>query len=106
MPEASDALKDLVDIAFEHAFESIDGGDTLVPFAILEEAGERTLHRYVAETYEGGLATGRRKLKSAMPDRAVLAWDGFVTTPEGRFDAIFVEAQERGGHSFVLAVRY
>jgi len=106
MPDPSEPLVDLVGAAFEHAFDSIDGGDTLIPFAMIEEAGARTMRRFVAETFEEGIEIGRRELRDSAPDRAALAWDGYATTPEGRFDALFVEAQDRGGPSHVFAMRY
>ncbi|MFG0284626.1 MAG: hypothetical protein ACF8R7_09415 [Phycisphaerales bacterium JB039] len=107
MPEPSEPLVHLVGAAFEHAFHSIDGGDTLIPFAMIEHAGQRSLQRFVAETFEQGIANGRRLLRTSSPDRAAFAWDGFANTPEGRFDAIFIEGQDRGSPvSHIFCMRY
>lgn len=107
-PEPSDDLVDLVWTAFEHAFGSIEGGDTLIPFAITETAGERSLMRFVADTFEAGIEAGRGQLASLSPrpERAVLAFDGYVTTKEGRSDAIYVEAQDAGQSGFIFFMRY
>lgn len=106
MSDLSDALRDLVDAAHDRAFDALEAGEELIPFAILERRGDREARPYRAQTPEESLAIGRRELTSAAPDRAVLTWRGVVNTPEGRFDAIFVEAQDKGGHPFVFALRY
>jgi hypothetical protein len=84
------------------------GGATLIPFAITETDSRRHLNRFIAETFEQGLENGRRELAASSPDRAALAWDGFVTLDTGRTDAIFIEAQDRahGATSYVFAGRY
>lgn len=115
MPEEisiSSDLDDLLVLAFEHAFESIEDGEPLTPFAVIERGDERTFNRFVAERVEEGLQAGRNALRqfSPKPDRAVIVFDGYLRSTssddaadsdnepadEDRTDAIFVEAFENG----------
>ena len=106
--QPSDALVELVFDAFDHAFGSIASGGTLAPFAILESGDGRQLARFVAPTFEEGVERGREHLRGLdpKPDRVVLALDGYARDGETRTDAIFIEAQDRGGPGFTFLMRY
>ena len=106
----SEELVNLAFTALEHALDSVvSSGSDLVPFVVREHAGQRTLHRYFGSSrLEENAAAARRSVKDEpVPDRAALAWDGFMTTPEGRQDAVFVESYEHGTPAgFIVAQRY
>jgi hypothetical protein len=105
----SEAVIDLFELAFEHAFGSIAKGGPLVPFSIIEIDGERILTRYP----DGELTEAVEHAKSDLrefeprPDRAVLAFESYLTLDDehGRSDAISVFAQE-GADSFQLGMRF
>ena len=93
-----------------HGVWCISGGDTLCPILGWETGGERFLHRLENEKYEAAVAEGRTFVE-ANPDEAermVLVYDGFITLPSGRTDALFVEAREyvASAHSFTIAIPY
>ena len=106
----SEELVNLAFTALEHAIDSVvSSGADLVPFVVREQAGQRTLHRYlVSSQLEENAAAARRSVKDEpVPDRVALAWDGIMTTPEGRQEAVFVESYEHGTPAgFIMAQRY
>lgn len=109
MDEFSDELKNLAFVALDHAIDSVvSSGADLVPFVIRERGAERDLQRYLAGALEESVAAARQSLREEpLPDRAALAWDGFMTTSEGRHEAVFVESYEQGAPAgFVVAQRY
>lgn len=110
MDEYSEELKDLAFMALDHAIDSVvSSGTDLVPFVIREHGGQRSLQRYLVENrLEAGIAAARQSLgEEPVPDRAAVAWDGFMTTSEGRQEAVFVESYEQGTPAgFILAQRY
>lgn len=96
-------------MALDHAVEStIPAGGDLVPFALVERAGERSLHRFAADRLEEGHDQSRVFLRSADGlDRAVIAWEGLVTVEGVQHSALFVEAYETGEPTGLLfAQRY
>jgi hypothetical protein len=103
----SEALADLAFFALDHAVESVvDSGGPLVPFVVVERDGARSLTRGVAETLEAGLQAVQRMADDVVDGRTVVAFDGYLTTDEGRFDAVHVEAREPSGQMLQLAQRY
>lgn len=109
MDEFSEELKNLAFMALDHAIDSVvSSGADLVPFVIRERGEQRDLQRYLAGALEESVAAARQSLREEpFPDRAALAWDGFMTTSEGRHEAVFVESYEQGApRGFVVAQRY
>ncbi|MCU1435101.1 MAG: hypothetical protein JWR71_1826 [Pseudarthrobacter sp.] len=110
MDEYSEELRNLAFMALDHAIDSVvSSGADLVPFVIRETGDQRNLQRYLAgNQLEEGVAAARRSVsEEPRPDRAALAWDGFMTTSEGRQEAVFVESYEHGMPAgFILAQRY
>lgn len=82
----------------DHAIGSVvSSGADLVPSVIRERGEERDLQHYLAGALEESVAAARQSLREdPVPDRAALARDGFMTTSEGRHEAVFVESYERG----------
>lgn len=107
-PNAHPELVDLAFLALDHGLESISAGGPLVPFAIVEGADGRRLARFVCETLEEGQERARQHVRAVDDvERAVIAYDGYVTVEGERFDAILVEAQEGGQpESVVFGQRY
>jgi hypothetical protein len=108
MAAPSESLMGLAFFALEHAVESVvASGGPLVPFAVIETGGNRSLSRFVGDL-EAGQAQAREAVKTAEgADRAAVAWDGYLTHEGERTDAVFVEASETGDpESVVLAQRY
>jgi hypothetical protein len=110
MDEYSEELVELAFMALDHAIDSVvSSGTDLVPFVIREQAGQRSLQRYlVGNQLEAGVAAARQSIKEEpLPDRVAVAWDGYMTTSEGRQEAVFVESYENGTPAgFVMAQRY
>lgn len=107
MAVPSDQLTGLALFALDHAVGSIVAGGPLVPFAVTEAGGDRTLTRFAGDL-EGAQQAARSSVRTAVGiDRAVVAWDGYLTAEGVRTDAIFVEASEAGAsESLMLAQRY
>jgi hypothetical protein len=105
---ASDELADLVFAALDHGIESVREGGPLVPFTLVDGPDGRSLARFVAETLEQSVEEARRKLRGeGTAERGAIAYDGYVTVEGERWDAIFVEGQERGqAASVIFAQRY
>jgi hypothetical protein len=110
-PQMSQRLASIAFLALDHGIESIkDGADPLIPFVISEQPdGKRKLDRYFADTLEESVARARAAV-SALPSSTTayaLAHDGFITIKGTKYDAILVEASERGqGRAVQLAQRY
>jgi hypothetical protein len=103
----SDALMELVFLGLDHGIDSVTEGGPLIPFALTETGDGRELMRFAPETLEAGQALAREHVHAAGVDRAAIAYDGYLTVKGDRYDAIFVEAQERGeSGSVVFAQRY
>jgi hypothetical protein len=109
MDEHSEELLNLAFTALDHAIGSVvSSGADLVPFVIREKGNQRNLQRYLAGELQESVAAARQSVREEpLPDRVVVAWDGFMTTQEGRQEAVFVESYERGTPAgFILAQRY
>jgi hypothetical protein len=122
-PSQSQISQRLADIAFfalDHGIYSIqDGEGPLVPFVISERAdGKRKLDRYVSEAKRGesvgwvleeSVAQARLAVSRLPSDVTAyaIAHDGYVTFEGTKYDAILVEASERGRTgAVIMAQRY
>lgn len=106
--EPSDELMTFALFALDHAADSVlDSGGPLIPFALLEVNGERSLARFVGDL-EDGQRQARDAVRSTSSDSmGAVCWDGFVTLDGERTDAVFVEASAAGDEaSVILAQRY
>jgi hypothetical protein len=112
--ETSDAAMDLVWTGLEHGIESVRGGGPLVPFVMVETAGERKLSRFLVGSpdrmdLEGSVQQAVAFASTAAagsPDRLVLVYDAYLRMGDERFDAIYAEGIEGGSVAVVLAQRY
>ncbi len=108
-PSPSEAIIDLFEFAFDHAFGSIEKGGPLVPFGIIETGEERSLARYMDEELSAAVESGLTALRThePRPDRAVMVFESYINLEDehGRCDAISVFAQE-GGEGFRLGMRF
>jgi hypothetical protein len=113
-PRPGDELCELAWFALQHGVASVEEGGPLVPLVIAETQEGRTLQRFVAMADEdeldldASIAQARQHvLTESDASRAALAYDGYVTAEGARFDAILVQAQERGSPTaFTFAQRY
>lgn len=108
--QLSEAFADLVFLALDHGVDSIRAsGGPLTPFIVVEQDGKRELHRFASERLEEGQQQARNAI-AALPSTATayaLAYDGYITVQGTKYDAILVEASERGRPSGVhMAQRY
>ncbi|MCY4725137.1 hypothetical protein NYO98_02525 [Nocardioides sp. STR2] len=119
-PDA-DPLLNLAFTGLDHAIDSVEvSGGPLIPFCF-ERAGDRlSLHRFVAERLEDGVAEVERRLEAVVAgddedrtpevdpevDGACGAWDGYITVEGRRTDAVLVRAVDHTGADVVLAQRY
>ena len=80
-----------------HAIWSVAEGETLITILGSENAdGQRSMTRLVTDRLEESVARGREQL-TANQERAVraaLAFDGYITLPEGKTDAVILEARD------------
>jgi hypothetical protein len=95
-----------------HAIWSVSDGETLVTMVGSEGSnGQRKLDRIMAERIEESVARGKEQLENNPQHvaRAALAFDGYITLPDGRTDAVFVDAREYaadGALPFEIAIPY
>lgn len=103
----SQELQQLAILTLDHGIASATDGP-VIAFAVEEDdAGRRRLTRFAADTLEEGLIHARAHLRESTAARIAVCFDGFVTLDEGRFDAVWVMAQERGDeHSQSFFQRY
>jgi hypothetical protein len=112
--QPSDELMDVVFTGLDHGIDSVRGGGPLVPFVIVEQAGERKLHRFLAGTpddmdLEGSVeqaASFAGHAISQSADRVVLVYDAYLRMGDDRFDAIYAEGAEDGMPAAIIAQRY
>ena len=106
----SEALAELVFAAIDIGILSVkESGGPLVPFVLMQEDGNRTMHRFAAEMLEESLEQARAAVASAPASVTAyaLAYDGYVTIDGQKSDAVMVEGCERGQASGQLfAQRY
>ena len=110
-PQMSQRLADIAFLALDHGINSIqDGAGPLIPFVISEQPdGKRKLSRYMADRLEEGVAQARLAVSQLPSDVTAyaIAYDGYITIEGTKYDAILVEASERGRpRAVVLAQRY
>lgn len=101
-------LADLAFLTLDHALDSISAGGPLIPLVLAESPAGRNGHRFLAESLEVGLEQAKQFVADDTAwDRAVLAYDGYLTTGDGRHDAIYVMAWDRGSATAcAMAHRY
>jgi hypothetical protein len=119
-PDA-DALLHLAFTGLDHAIDSVEAsGGPLVPFLLARTGDRLSLHRFVTERLEEGVAEVEERLRAvaagatgdrtagvdAEVDGACGAWDGYLTVEGGRTDAVLARAVDRTGAEVVLAQRY
>ena len=115
-PQMTQRLADIAFFALDHGIYSIqDGEGPLIPFVISEKtAGKRKLDRYVSGdsggwVLEESLAQAQLAVSRLPSDVTAyaIAHDGYVTIQGTKYDAILVEASERGRpRAVLLAQRY
>lgn len=103
-------MNDLMYAALDHAVESIEESGPLIPFAMtINHDGHTNLNRFALEFLEQGLEAAHafvHREKEILKAYAI-AWDGFVTIEDKKWDCILVEAGETGTEDGVLlAQRY
>ncbi len=115
MPESNDIqmsqkFADLVFLALDHGVDSVRAsGGPLIPFVVFEQDGKRELHRFAAERLEEGQKRAREAIAAfpASVNAYAMAYDGYIAVQGTKFDAILVEASERGRPAGVrMAQRY
>ena len=108
--EMSEKFADLVFLALDHGVESVrDSGGPLIPFVIIEQGDKRGIQRFVTDRLEEGPERAREAIVASPPSVTAyaLAYDGYITIEGTKYDAILVEASERGRPAGVLmAQRY
>jgi hypothetical protein len=108
--DISEQFADVIFFALDHGIDSIrSSGGPLTPFVVFDQGGQRALKRFVAETLELSQAEAREAIKTCPSDVAscAVAYDGYITVDGKKWDAVLVEAFERGRASGVrMAQRY
>lgn len=108
--DISERLADVIFFALDQGIDSVrSSGGPLIPFVVFDRSGQRDLKRFVAETLEGSQAEAREAIKMCPSDVAscAVAYDGYITVEGKKWDAVLVEAFERGRASGVcMAQRY
>ena len=108
--EMSQEFADLVFLALDHGVDSVrESGGPLIPFVMFVNNDELMLQRFATERLEEGPEQAREAI-AALPASVMayaLAYDGYITIEGTKFDAILVEASERGRPAGVrMAQRY
>ena len=108
MREPSEKLMELIFFALDHGMNCVRESTTLIPF-LVTQGEERNLERFVTERIEDGL-TKAQKAASTLDttiNQYAIVYDGYITIESTKYDAIFVEAAERGVQTgFRFAQRY
>ncbi len=107
--DLSDRLFELVFDAVREAMIPLREGETLVPFALVLTKSGVELRRFTDENISAALERARKTFASADDDLLAyaLAYDATITVEETDFDAVLVEAGERGNaNGWRFAQRY
>lgn len=94
-----------------HAVWCVSDGETLIPLMGCETSnGERQMHRFTADRIEEGVRQGQERLARNLEGviRAALIYDGFITLPTGRLDALLIDIRDHSlpPRSLLMAVPY
>src|SRR5262245_52001302 len=99
-PSESVEFNDLMFLALDVGFASIeDCSGPLIPFVIIKKiGGERVMHKFVCEMLEESIQKAKEYIEAEKSNLQIyaLAWDGYITLDGKKWDAILVEAGERG----------
>jgi hypothetical protein len=94
----------------DHGINSIsDSGGPLIPFVMTQTGEKKELQRFVSEKYEEGILMAEKHIKSQSPkpDYALIAYDGYITWENKKYDAILVRAFDMGqDEGFIFSQRY
>jgi hypothetical protein len=98
IPATMAAMKDAAELAgffAAHAVWCVSDGGPLVPLAGYLAGGQRQAIRFADGELESAVAGGKEWLASNRDgaDIAVLVYDGYITLPGGKTDALIVEAR-------------
>ncbi len=97
----SPRLHDLALMALDHGTASAEDGP-VIPFVVAEDAsGKRSLARFSAGTLEASVQFAFDHAKTSDATRIAVCFDGFITLEDGRFDAVWVVAQERSDEAAI-----
>jgi hypothetical protein len=108
MHEPSESLMELIFLALDHGIDCVKEEGSLIAF-LIEESQDRTLHRFVTDRIEAGLVKAQQFAGSldANTKKYAIGYDGYITIEGTKYDAILVEAAERGAPTgFRFAQRY
>jgi hypothetical protein len=103
------ALLDLVAAASARALGSLRNGTALEPFAFAENVrGERAFEWFAAESPVEGRAGARAAVArlGRGVHRVVVGYEGEAVIDGERFDALYLEAHERGQPTILIAQRF
>lgn len=94
----SDALIEVIFSTLDQGVATARSGGPVIPFMVEDSLFEgRTLKVIVAGELQDSVAKARELAATTFAERVAVCFDGYATNDEGRFDAIYVVAQERGG---------
>ncbi|MGV8884562.1 MAG: hypothetical protein ACOH1T_03100 [Microbacteriaceae bacterium] len=101
-----DELHFLIFKAIDHALNSLEPGQPLLPFAFVETAEGVKLERAVADKLEEMIEL-TRQIVTGQSDasRAVIVWDGYSRVGGTRVDTVFIEGYERGAVGGILVTQ-
>jgi len=101
---------DFIFSGLDHAIYSIrDTGGPLIPFIMIQTGEKKELKRFVTEKYEDRplMAEQHIKTSSPKPDFALIAFDGYITWENKKYDAVIVRAFDRKqDEGFTFSQRY
>lgn len=90
--------------------DSISGsGGPVIPFVMTQIGDKKELKRFVTEKYEDGPLMAEQDIKalSPKPDFALIAFDGYITWKNKKYDAILVRAfDKKQDEGFTFSQRY
>jgi len=89
-------LNGLMFLALDHGVDSVSEGGPLIPFALTKMTGKPNLTRIQVERLEDSRNATIGIVLEKNPKMYAIAYDGYVTIKNKKFDAIIVEAGQRG----------
>jgi hypothetical protein len=94
-----------------HAVWCVSDGSTLIPiYGLQKPDGSLELHRLDTQDFRQGVEHGREWLEKNPQGApyAILIYDGFVTLPSGKIDALLIDAHMYNPHKqvFLMALPY
>lgn len=104
--QLKDQFLKFIYLGLDHSIASVHkSNQPLIPFVMTQHGEHHELKRFVSSDYQEGIRAAENEVRSLspLPDYVLLAYDGYVTLGNVKYDAVFVQAfspEQENGYQF------